>query len=229
MDQFKNSRIVATGRALTTCLHGSGLGNYLNLPQSSSRALEYLSAATDERFRQALAAMAHEADLTGGITDDQGVGRNISYDDRTGAYESVAANGDSANDGRIGADARALLNFGGKELLVRLLDFRARIQVVGEDGIRSDEDVITQRDAIPDGDAILYGDPVSYGDIGLDKGVVTDITVFADDRAVHDVGEGPDSRAFADRLRLDQRFWMYEIGTRTHVSPLSTGSSIEWD
>ena len=173
--------------------------------------------------------MAHEADLTGRITDDQGMRRNISYDDCAGAYESVSADRDSADDGCIGADARALLNFGGKELLVRLLDFRARIQVVGEDGIRSDEDVITQRDAIPDGDAILQGDPVSYGDIGLDKGVVTDITVFADDGSVHHMGEGPDPRAFADRFRLDQRFWMYEIGTRTHVSQLSIGPSIDWN
>mgnify|MGYP000256354291 CR=1 FL=1 len=59
---------------------------------------------------------------------------------------------------------------------------RPRGKVVGEGGVRTDEDVVLQRDAVPQLDAALDRDAVAHDDLVLDEAMGADIAVAADDR-----------------------------------------------
>ena len=111
--------------------------------------------------------MSESADDAGGSTDDQSVRRDVLGDDGAGADHGAFADGEPREDGSVGADRGAFLDQGREQR--RRGVARARLTVVGERRVRSDEDVVLERHAIPKLDAAFDRDAVADDDLVLDE------------------------------------------------------------
>src|SRR6185369_1032979 len=81
----------------------------------------------------------------------------------------------------------------------------ARPKIVGEDRVRSDENVVFQRYAVIESHAVFYGHVVPDRHSGFHEDAFTQIASRADARTRHDVRERPDARALADVRALAER------------------------
>lgn len=97
--------------------------------------------------------------------------------------------------------------------------FGARIEIVGEYSIRTDEYMIAQRNAVPYGYAILDRDTIANRDARLDESMIANIAVLADGGALHHVSERPHARALANVVSFYQSLRMYEVRFRFHRTP----------
>ena len=127
---------------------------------------------------QLFAALAHPADLSGGIADHQGMVGNIFCDDCTGADECIRADGVSANDGAVGAHGSAFLNKRGAHL-IHLADFRTRVVDIGKDHRWPAENAVFQGYAFIDADVVLYFAFFADYCIRSDDNVLADVAIFA--------------------------------------------------
>ena len=67
----------------------------------------------------------------------------------------------------------------------------ARTPVVGEGHARPHKHVVLQHGSLPQINAAFDGDAIAHPHALLKKGVVAEVAIFADDRAVADMGERP--------------------------------------
>ena len=108
----------------------------------------------------------------------------------------------------VRADRSAGLDHGLREGF-RILP-AARKAIVGEGGVRADEDVVVQAHAVPQLDAALDRDPVAQNHAAFDENEVADVGLAPHHRPGQHVGKGPDPRAGADLLGLADALGMNE-------------------
>ena len=147
--------------------------------------------------RQPFPAAAHPTDIAGGIAKHQGVIGYIPRDHCSGADEGIAADGDAADDGGIGADGRAPAHPGWPQL-IHLSYFCPGIVDVGKDHTRSAEDIVFQGDTIVDRDVVLDLDVIADVDPVADIDILAQGTASADFCPGADVRPVPDAGAFSD-------------------------------
>jgi hypothetical protein len=82
--------------------------------------------------------------------------------------------------------------------------------VVGERGVRPDEDVILDNKAVPELDSAFNGDAIAHNDVVLDERVIADVAIGADTRARKDMSEGPNTRTFPDVFRFNEGSFVFE-------------------
>ena len=120
---------------------------------------------------------AHPTDAACGITDHKGVGGDVFRNDRTCADEAVFAECVSANDGGVGTDGCALFE-DCRAVLRFATDRRTRVDDVGEDHTRSEEDIVLAADTRVDGHIVLNLAVAPQHHIGRDNHVLPDIAVL---------------------------------------------------
>src|ERR1017187_5288155 len=140
---------------------------------------------------------AHPGGAASGDTHHQGVFRHILGHDGAGGNKRISANGRAAHDGRVGADRGA---FADDRLLVHVPahDFAARIDDVGQNAGRPEEDVVLDDGAGVEGNVVLDLDVVADLDMARHQDVLPKVAAGADFGVRHDVAKVPDLRAFAD-------------------------------
>jgi hypothetical protein len=92
----------------------------------------------------------------------------------------------------------------------------ARKRVVGEGGVRADEDIVFKGDAIPELYTAFNGDTVAYSYFVLDEHVVADVTFTADYGPREDVGEGPHAGSPPDVICFNQCLWVFVVVLLLH-------------
>ena len=148
----------------------------------------------------------------------QSVIRNIPRHHRARADERIAADGDAANDGGVGANGRAPPHQRGLKLALTL-DLAAGIDDVGENHRGAAEDVVLQDDAVVHRDVVLDFHAIANDRVVVHEHVLAQIAAFADAGCGHDVAEVPDARVRADlRACIHHRGGMHEIGFFCHNS-----------
>src|SRR3989454_11549629 len=157
--------------------------------------------APPPRHREALAALAHPPDTSGGNAQHQAEGRNVGGDDGARADEGVLAQGHAAHDRRVGADRAAALHEG-RPVRVLAGDMGARVHHVGEHAGRPAEHVVFEHHPLVDRDVVLDLHVVPDACPGHHHDVLAQTAALADHGAGHDVTEVPDLRARADPRAL---------------------------
>lgn len=71
-------------------------------------------------------------------------------------------------------------------------------RVVGERGVRADEDIVLQADAVPELNAAFHCDPIADDHVVLDEDSVIEVHVAADLCSGQDVRKGPDAGSISD-------------------------------
>ena len=157
---------------------------------------------------QALAMLAHPADLAGGDAGHEGVGFDVPGDDGAGGDEGVFAQGDAADEGSVGADGGAALDQGAA-VFVLADDGGAGVVDVGEDHAGAAEDVVFQGDGVVEADVVLHLAVIADDYVVADEDVLAEGAALADAGAGADVDPVPDAGAVADLgAGVDDRCWM---------------------
>ena len=126
------------------------------------------------------------ADLDGGVSNNQGVGFDGFGDDCAGANEGEFADVVATDDGGIGADGGPAFH-GSFGIIASSVDRTAWVDDIGEDAGGTEEDIVLAGDAGINGDVVLHFHVVAEDDLGGDDDILSEVTVFADDGAGHDV------------------------------------------
>jgi hypothetical protein len=169
---------------------------------------ESLTALAPEIRVERFAADADITDKTGRVADNHCLLWNVVQNDRARSYHCVASDGNSGNDGCICSNGGAFPHQGGDQLFVFLFDPGPWPSIVGKNRVWADEDTILDRDFIPQGNAVLDGHGIADLYLRFDKGMIADIALAANNRAIHHMGEGPNAGTPADRCRLNERLRM---------------------
>ncbi len=140
---------------------------------------------------------AHPPLLTGGVADHQGVIGDVFGHHAASGDETVASEGDTADDGGVCADGRTATDQG---LFVQAVpvDLAAGIGNVGQNTGWSQENIVFDDRAGVDGDVVLDLDVVADDHAVGNVHVLSKDTTLADLRALLDVAEVPDFGARAD-------------------------------
>ncbi len=152
---------------------------------------------TDNRQFQLFAKLAHPAYMPGRNPNHQCIGRHILVDYCSCAYEGKLANGDTADDGAVGAERGTLLHQG-VSIFALALDQRTRVVDVGENHTRTAEDACLERDVVIHRDVVLNLAVIADQHLVADEYVLPQGYTFADPGAGAYVDEMPDARTFAD-------------------------------
>ena len=169
---------------------------------------ESLTALAPEIRIERFAADADITDKTGRVADNHCLLWNVVQNDRACSYHCVPSDGNSGYDGCICSNGGAFPHQGGDQLLVFLFDRGPWPSIVGKNRVWADKDTILDRDFIPQGNAVLDGHGIADLYLRFDKGMIADITLAANNRAIHHMGEGPNAGTPADRCRLNERLRM---------------------
>ena len=140
---------------------------------------------------------AHPADMAGGHADHQGIGQNIGVDHGARADKRIFSDGDTANDGAVGAEGRAFFDICGA-VLVLARNPRARIVNVGKDHARPAEHAFVQRHTVIDADIILNLAAIADDDPVADKDILAQRCLPPNPGAAADMRPVPDTAAGAD-------------------------------
>lgn len=146
---------------------------------------------------EANAEFGDPADLDGGVSHDKCVGVDGFGDDCAGTDEGKFSDVVAADDGGIGADGGPAFH-GSFGIFASSDDCASGVDDIGEDAGGAEEDIVLTGDTGINGDVVLHFHVVAEHDLGGDDDVLSEVTVFADDGAGHDVGEVPDFCAFTD-------------------------------
>ena len=114
------------------------------------------------------------------------------------AHQCMGANGDAGQNGCVGSDGCA--GFYGRNDRMFVADAAPRELVVGEGGIRTDENVVFQPYPVPDLHSAFYGDAIADNHVIFNKSVIANVTIHANCRARKHVSEGPDAGSFPHGL-----------------------------
>lgn len=144
---------------------------------------------------QFFAAAANPANQSRWVAPDQRVRRHIPCDHRAGSNHRPASDGNRQKGG-VGADGAALLQVGSRKM-IRIFP-AARTQVVGEGRARPHKYVVFKDCPFPEIDTTFDGHAIAHPHAFFKKGVVAEIAILADDRAIADMGKRPNPRARAD-------------------------------
>jgi hypothetical protein len=123
-------------------------------------------------------------DDPGGITGHNRVWGDIVHNHGTGPDEGISSDDDSGKNGDIGTDAGQLFDTGPSETFLIMWAVH-RVWIIGEDGVRPDEDVIGYRDHLQE-TAAMDADVVADGVIEFQNGIgahadsVADPVILAD-------------------------------------------------
>ncbi len=140
---------------------------------------------------QALAVLAHPADLAGGVADDEGIRLYFLGDHGPCANEGVGSDVVATNDGGIGPDGGPFADHG-FHVFPFAVHGAAGVMDIGEDHARPQKNVIFADHAFINGDVVLHFDIIpQYHPIGH-KNILPQIAAFPNDRPRHDVAEMPD-------------------------------------
>ena len=159
--------------------------------------------------RRTRTVVAHDA---GGIAGHDRQRRDVAGDHGARADHRLFADGEPRENGGVGADRRAAPDEGAG-VVVGMLP-AARKRIVGEGGVRADEDVVLERDSVPDLDAAFDGDAISDAHVVLNEGLIANIAGGADHSAGQDVGVRPDARSRAHRRGFDDGGFVFEKRSR---------------
>src|SRR6185312_1251381 len=193
----------------TSLIQQQEAGSRFLVPLAGSRA--------DEITAKPFARPAHPADPARGITGHQREGRDILRHHGAGADEAVLTQAVTADDRRIGADARTASNRCAAKLVLAR-DIRAGIVDVGEYATRAAEDVGAKLHAVIDRHVVLDLAAVANPDVRADHDVLPDRAVLADRGGRKDVAEVPDLRATAHpRAVVDIARFMDQHAGKTRV------------
>ena len=128
-----------------------------------------------------------------------------SRDDRARSYHCISSDSNSGNDGCICPYRGAFPNQGGDQVPGSVFNLCPWSSIVGNNRVGSDKNAILDRNQVPHSNAVLDGHAVADLYLRLDKGMIADITLASNNRAMHHVGESPNAGAPADRVRLNKR------------------------
>src|SRR5262249_40042939 len=140
---------------------------------------------------QPLATLAHPSNPSSRNANHQPERGNVRRYYCPGTDERVFADRHSADDGRVGSDARSAPDQRGRVFALPG-DVTAGVEHVGEDAGRSAEDIVFQRHAFVDRDVVLDLHVVADPGPGHDDDVLAEVAAFTDLRPGHDVDEVPD-------------------------------------
>ena len=143
---------------------------------------------------QALAVLAHPADLTGGDAGHEGVGFDVLDDDGAGGDEDIFAQGDATDEGGVSTDSCAALD-PGAAVFILTDDGGAGVVDVGEDHAGAAEDVVFQGDGVVNTDVVLHLAVVADDHVVADEDVLAEGTALANVRAGADMDPVPDAGA----------------------------------
>src|SRR5262245_16708654 len=174
------------------------------------------AAGAGEIVAQPLPAEADPRDAASGVPRHERVRGHVGDDDATRPDQRALTDRYPANDSRVRTDGGAMAHSGGKELLRPRPQRRAQVPDVREHHVRSEKHFVLDRDAVPDEDRVLDCDAVAHGRPVFDEGMVADVALGTDDRALHDVGEGPDTGAWPDVVALAEPLLVHEDGRIAH-------------
>ncbi len=146
---------------------------------------------------QLQSALAVPALYAGGIAVHQRIIGHIAGHHRASTDKAIASEGDTADDGGIRANGGAFFHQGGFVLMLAG-HMAARVDDIGEDHRRTEEDIVLDDHAGVERDIVLDLDIVPDDDIGCDEHILPDRAVCTDCGGRHDVGEVPDFGAGAD-------------------------------
>jgi len=137
-------------------------------------------------LREAGAMAAHPALLMGRDTEHEGIIRHVPTDDGTGTNEGVATDGGTTDDGGVGTNGGTAFE---KGLLVffAAIELAAGVDDIGEDAGGTEEAIILDDDAGVDGDIVLNFDVIADEDTRGNDDILTEVAVFPNYRAGHDV------------------------------------------
>jgi hypothetical protein len=148
--------------------------------------------------------------MASGVANHHRLLRHIPQHDRARSYHCVSSNGNPSNDGCIGPYGSTFPHQCGNQLLTSLPELRTRPSIVGENGVWAYKHAILNRDQIPERNTVLERYAIADLHRGLDKGMIADVAIPANDRAAHHMGKCPYAGPGANGCRLDQRLWMDE-------------------
>lgn len=139
----------------------------------------------------------HPTTVHGRNAKHQGVIFDVVTYDGPCADEGVSTNGDTTNNGGIGADGGSPPN---KSFPVFVLtnDFGAGIHDVGKDARRAAEDVVLKFNSLVERDIVLDFDVVSDADPGADEDILPKAAVGTDTDTSGNVAEMPDAGTCAN-------------------------------
>lgn len=127
---------------------------------------------------EAFSASADPTDLPGGVAHHEGVVRDIPGNHGSRADESVAADGDAAHDGAVGAEGGAVADQGGAHL-VHFADFGPWVVDVRENHGGSAKDALFQGDPFIDRNVVLDLATAANAHIRADDYILPDIAALA--------------------------------------------------
>ncbi len=175
-----------------TGARGPGDGNRLVTVSAVHPSVERPTAITDP-----------SNDLRGNPRDE-GVGRDVLRDDGSRGNHRVPADRETAQDRRVRSDRRAVLDDRWDD--VPVWAHGARVRVVREAGMGSDEHAAAHGQPSVEGRKILDLTFVPHDDLRVDVHVLAHVASSTDSGALPDLGPVPDRGPFADgRVRRHLR------------------------
>ena len=112
-----------------------------------------------------MAIFANPTDLASRIANNEGIGRHRFGDNRAGTDESVFANFVATNDGSIGADGSTTAKYG-RAIFIFARHGTARVDYVGKNHRRTEENIVLADDTGIDTYVVLYLYVTAKFDVG---------------------------------------------------------------
>lgn len=164
-------------------------------------------------------ACADPADVPRGHTGNDSVVGNIGFHDGTRPDQGIPADGDTADDSRVGPYGGAALHKGWAEFRFAFNEGAGIIDIRKHAGWAA-KDLILKGNTSIDRYIVLDFAPVSDNDIPLYADILADNTGFADPGIGEDMTEMPDFRAGPDLdIVIDKTAGMDKITLTVHHSP----------
>jgi len=135
------------------------------------------------------AAFADPTYPSRGDAGDEGVGRDVLRDDGSRSNHRAPTNCNAADNRRVGADRRAVLDLCGDD--IPILRSSTWIQVVRETRVRTDEDSVSYRKASVQGREVLDFALVSDDDVNINVHIFADVAPLTDFRTFTDLSAVP--------------------------------------
>src|ERR1700734_3123648 len=163
----------------------------LTIAPLSLQVCKFPAAPASEIRIERFAADADIPRKAPGVANHHRLLRHIAQHDCARPYHCVSSNGNPGNDGCIGPYGRTFLHQRGHQLLASLPYLRTWPSVVGKNGVWTNKYPILDRDQIPESHTIFDRHGIANPHRRLDKRMIADVAVPANDRATHHMGKRP--------------------------------------
>lgn len=146
---------------------------------------------------QTAAPAAHPAGLSSGVADNDGEGRHIVGDHRTGTDEGIFADVVAANNSGIGSDGSSAA-YARDRIFIAAAYLAARVDDIGKHHRRTEENIILAHHTGVYRHVVLHLYVLSQCHPGSNEHILTDIAAVTKGASRHQVRKMPDFCARAD-------------------------------